>query len=278
MGDTQLVSFLGIGAPRAGTTYLDVVLRSHPNLYLPASRKEVHYFDSNYDRGAAWYAGFFTEATSTQRCGEVTPSYLDHPDVAERVAASNPEMRSVVVLRDPVKRAFSHYLRLQTQRADHRTFSEALTGDGRVRQASMYGEGLTRWIMHFPREQVLVLNSDSLFDGSCFSELAAFLDIDANGLSAPEGAVNSTGQSYSALGRGMKKVSRFAYRHGVDGVVKAGKRALEVLPIDPRKEAPARSLSPEEYQSARELFVADASLLDGLCGAAPREWWPELWA
>lgn len=53
-----LPSFLGIGAMRSGTTWLDQMLRSHADIYMSERRKEVHFFDQYYDRGLSWYEDF----------------------------------------------------------------------------------------------------------------------------------------------------------------------------------------------------------------------------
>ena len=54
-----LPTFLGIGAPRAGTTWLNTLLSSHPDVYMPTRREEVRFFDRDYDFGLGWYESFF---------------------------------------------------------------------------------------------------------------------------------------------------------------------------------------------------------------------------
>ena len=68
----RLPDFLAIGALKAGTTYLDSMLRDHPDLCLPATVKEVEFFTRHYDRGPAWYARRFAGCGSG-RAGEVSP-------------------------------------------------------------------------------------------------------------------------------------------------------------------------------------------------------------
>ena len=75
-------NFLVIGAQRAGTTLLHRLLATHPEVYVPFQRKELHYFDRYFERGDAWYAGYFPAEPATRRylaVGEVTPDYLAHP-------------------------------------------------------------------------------------------------------------------------------------------------------------------------------------------------------
>ena len=55
----MLPNFIGIGVPRAGTTWLHELLDMHPDVAVPQRRKEVHFFDRYYDKGMAWYSSFF---------------------------------------------------------------------------------------------------------------------------------------------------------------------------------------------------------------------------
>ena len=71
-----LPNFLVVGAQRAGTTWLDAILRQHPEIYLPVKRKEIHFFDKNFSKGETWYSGFFPDdsaASDYKAIGEITP-------------------------------------------------------------------------------------------------------------------------------------------------------------------------------------------------------------
>lgn len=96
-----------VGAQKAGTTSLFNYLDARPGFY-GAQRKELRFFnrDERYARGAAWYEHFF----DARRPGvkfEATPEYLYHPAVPKRIHAHYPEVRIVIVLREPVARAYS---------------------------------------------------------------------------------------------------------------------------------------------------------------------------
>jgi hypothetical protein len=105
-------AFLIAGAQKAGTTYLYQELCAHPHV-MPALTKEIHYFDINYRRGLEWYLGFFPRASKLAMgriSGEASPDYLVHPLAAERIARDLPDTKVIILLRDPVKRAFSQFL------------------------------------------------------------------------------------------------------------------------------------------------------------------------
>ncbi|MBB4917825.1 sulfotransferase family protein [Streptosporangium saharense] len=116
-GGRVLPSFLIAGAQRAGTTSLYRALSQHPLILKPVLHKGVHYFDVAYDRGLSWYRAHFPLRARisklTRRYGcrphvfESSPYYLFHPLAASRIAWDLPGVKLIVLVRDPVERAFS---------------------------------------------------------------------------------------------------------------------------------------------------------------------------
>jgi hypothetical protein len=162
-----LPSFLIIGAEKAGTTWLHDVLRAHPGLFLP-DVKEVHYFnrfDSNgreidnfSRRGPDWYRRHFAHAAPGIPTGEATPMYLCDPEAPARIRQTLPDARFIVMLRDPVSRAWSHYRMARAKQqidADLDALIDA--ADARFLGRGLYGQQLARWLGLFPRDRFLVL-------------------------------------------------------------------------------------------------------------------------
>ncbi len=116
-GNRVLPSFLIVGAQRSGTTSLYRALARHPLVLKPVLHKGVHYFDVAYDRGLSWYRAHFPLRGATLRLSrryghrpqafESAPYYLFHPLAASRIAADLPGVKLIVLVRDPVERAFS---------------------------------------------------------------------------------------------------------------------------------------------------------------------------
>lgn len=103
----MLPGFLIVGAQRCGTTSMYRALSAHPAIAKAVLHKGVHYFDMNYDRGIAWYRAHFPLAVTDRLTFESSPYYMFHPLAAERIAADLPGVKLIVLVRDPVERAYS---------------------------------------------------------------------------------------------------------------------------------------------------------------------------
>ncbi|CAN5818082.1 hypothetical protein BH23ACT12_BH23ACT12_18360 [soil metagenome] len=101
-------SFLILGGQRCGTTSLYRYLSDHPQVH-PALVKEIQYFTLNYGKGPDWYRSNFPPIREKGISFDASPYYLFHPAAPKRAAALVPDARLIVLLRNPVDRAFSHY-------------------------------------------------------------------------------------------------------------------------------------------------------------------------
>jgi hypothetical protein len=118
--------FLVVGAQRCGTTSMMKTLAQHPGVAPAVLHKGVHYFDVDYDRGMAWYAGHFPTARRAALTGESSPYYMFHPLAPARIAADLPGVRLIVLLRDPVERAYSAYAHERARGFERESFARAL--------------------------------------------------------------------------------------------------------------------------------------------------------
>ncbi len=188
------VNFIIAGVQKAGTTALFDHLGDVSGIAL-STTKEVHFFD---DETVDWtrpnygaYHGQFAPAPGAV-VGEATPIYLYWPGSLERIAAYNPAMRLIVMLRDPVERAWSHW-RMETSRGAEREPFGWCVRQGRQRlfdslpwghhreysyvERGFYGEQFERLYAIFPRDQVLALKADDLRTdpNRVLGEVCAFL-------------------------------------------------------------------------------------------------------
>jgi hypothetical protein len=116
-GAGMLPGFLIVGGQRCGTVSMDRALRKHPALFGAVVGEEVHYFDLGYEHGPGWYRSHFPlpswarwaarGAGSPPMAFESSPYYMFHPLAPERIARDLPGVKLLVLVRDPVERAFS---------------------------------------------------------------------------------------------------------------------------------------------------------------------------
>lgn len=197
MARPDRVGFLVAGVQKGGTTALFDYLSEHPDLCLPAC-KEAHFFDD--ETGVDWsapdygpYHALFGDGRPGTLRGEATPIYLYWPHSLERIAAYNPAIRLILVFRDPVERAWSHW-RMETARgAETESFAWCIReGRDRVTRApggvhrvhsyverGFYGAQLARLFALFAPGQVLCLRSEDLktHPGRILRQVCDFLHV-----------------------------------------------------------------------------------------------------
>jgi hypothetical protein len=182
-----LPDFVILGAQRSGTTSLANWLWQHPLVRRP-QLSEVHYFDLHYDRSLWWYRAQFPLWRPGGRTGETSPYMLYHPLAPKRAASDLPERtRFIVLLRDPVERAISHYWHCRRMDIEPLSFADAIEAEPQRlaseaeaferdgsgfhhRHHSYVSKGeyagqLRRWFDAVGRDRVLVLETEELFGG-----------------------------------------------------------------------------------------------------------------
>ena len=161
------------GVQKAGTTTLFEYLRRHPDLAAP-DQKELHLFD---DETRDWSLQPQIDAAFGDRTGrrfEATPIYLFWPRALERLRAHNPRLKLILIFRDPIERAYSHW-RMESARGDETLPFSVAIRDGRDRlrtefsrrhhsyvERGFYGRQLRHALDLFHREQLLLLSLDDL--------------------------------------------------------------------------------------------------------------------
>ena len=132
----MLPAFLIVGAQRGGTTSMYRTLSQHPDVIKAVLHKGVHYFDMNYDRGLSWYRAHFPLRAAARRPGlpaggqaltfESSPYYMFHPLAAGRIARDLPGVKLLVLVRDPVERAYSAHAHELARGFETESFARAL--------------------------------------------------------------------------------------------------------------------------------------------------------
>lgn len=173
----KLPDFICVGAQKSGTTTLHVLLNQHPSVFLPA-KKEVHYFDLNYDKGHEWYCNHFSLKGPEQICGEITPYYLFHKQTPKRISLLAPKIKIIILLRDPVNRAISQIFHAQKRGFEPLDIEEAINAEAKRLSSgslismqrhsyvsrSCYLNQLLRYEKYFTSDQLLIIKSEDLFE------------------------------------------------------------------------------------------------------------------
>lgn len=201
-GRGALPGALIIGAQKCGTSSLFHYLAQHPGISGGAS-KEVHYFDLHFSRGTFWYKGQF------KRCQgrlvlDATPYYLFHPLAAQRASRLLPDAKLIVLLREPVARAFSHYQHERAKGREQLSFEDAIAAEskrigdsdqalaeGRIAishahqhfsyfRRGLYADQIERWRACYPSDRFLFLRAEDLFAApqQVFDQTCTFLGVE----------------------------------------------------------------------------------------------------
>jgi Sulfotransferase domain len=213
----MLPGFIIVGAERCGTTSMFGVLRQHPAVFngtLP--RKEVHYFDNRYGRGIGWYQCHFPVTVRARLAArgagnpvafEATANYMFHPLAPERINRDLPGVRLIVMVRDPVERAYSAHahqvgfgyetepferaLELEDSRVDGE--AERIAADPGYESFSFdhytyrarghYADQLDHLEGIVGRDRILVVDSGDFFaePGPCYDQVLGFLGLSHRG-------------------------------------------------------------------------------------------------
>ncbi len=176
----MLPNFLGIGTQRGATTWLFNCLREHPEIFVP-DIKEVSFFDVYYEKGISYYESFFQDTKGYKAVGEITPDYLYCRHCPERIARHLPDVKMIVILRNPVDRAFSAY-NFFFRNEPGLTFREAMLREPSLLEKGLYYEQLKRYFAYFRRDAFLILLYEDLSNDNLgtIKRVYEFLEVDKN--------------------------------------------------------------------------------------------------
>lgn len=195
------VKFLIIGVGKSGTSALYYYLCKHPQI-IPPTQKELHFFNKNFQLGLDWYLAQFPPLPQSGGflTGEATPWYLSSDGVEEKVFRLFPNIKLIVVLRNPVSRAISHYYMMNCTMGEHRFLEAAMLSELEILReiknpieisakywqtekgylwSGLYVYFLEKWMALFPREQFLILRSEDLYNRTAktMQQVYEFLEI-----------------------------------------------------------------------------------------------------
>jgi len=216
-----LPDFYIIGTQKGGTSSLYDYLITHPSIE-PCYTKEPSYFDRYFERGLHWYKvsfpfklhkfikiNFFKKNFLT---GEASVRYLDHPFAPQRIKEITPDAKFIILLRNPVDRAHSHYTMIQRRNSEPSSFEKAIEDEEQritepfnkmlndsnyysdiyFRHAylhrGLYVDKIKRWMEVFPKEQFLIIQSEEFFKNpsKTYNDVLEFLGLPSHDLKTYE--------------------------------------------------------------------------------------------
>ena len=290
-------NFFILGAAKAGTTTLYEILREHPNVFL-SYVKEPQFFSNDrlYARGIENYLSTHFSGSEEFACrGEATPHYLCFDKVATRIASDIPRgnQRYIVILRDPVQRAWSLYWNMVSEGVEPLDFEQAIEGESarikdpelcsagslryRYISSGLYAQQLQSYLRYFDIRQFHFILFEELMTNpeETIGSVCRFLDLSYDVLPSLGKRSNSSNRPRSArLHRWVRQPNaiknwlkpllpeRLRYRL-TSGLIEMNRKSVKNPPLDPDTE-----------RRLRIRFANDVILLQELIGRDLRRWLP----
>ena len=217
---SKKLNFMCVGVQKAGTSTIHDILNQHPDLSLPIY-KETHFFceDEKFEKGLQYYFDFFFKSTDSKYLGEIDPEYSFFKDSAKKIHYAFGEIKVVFILRNPVDRAFSHYLMTKRRGLENLSFQRALEDENErlvsdfdnthfsYASRGLYLDQIINYETVFGKDNVEVLLFDDLIQNRSvfFKKLTGFIGLDYFDYNFD---VKSNPASVSK----NKKLSEFIYR------------------------------------------------------------------
>lgn len=234
-------NFIIVGAQRSGTTSLYDYLLWHRAIS-PALQKEVNFFDIHFFKGLRWYQSYFPSKLNFRNTilagmglntitGEASPDYMSNPQVSSRVAEIYPDMKVIMILRNPVDRAYSHFLHETRLGREQLSFRAAIESESeRIKSdlermriddeyfgwdfhrynylyKGLYVDHINHWLKYFDRNQIYVIRSEDLFEDvpKVMEGVFNFLDLDMKNWISKSNYDIDGGGSYTSMSESDRK-------------------------------------------------------------------------
>jgi hypothetical protein len=234
------IAFIGIGAPRCGTSWIANVLRAHPQLCI-SEPKEVRYFNrhemqagrlkgnlnANFDKDISWYLRRFSHAKNEQLCGEFSPIYLSDTVAPEAIKDQYPGVKLIVCLRNPVDRAYSLFkMHRGNSIIEQMSFEQALEKESVYVETGLYGKHMARYLEYFSKDQILLLIFEDLIREPTreLNRIFSFL-----GVEPPVNLDPSAYHTNESATRRSKKLHKIAFQFSKWLIEHGMSRGLEIL-------------------------------------------------
>lgn len=297
------LDFIIVGAQKCATTTIHKYLEEHPNVDLPLDKEAPFFSAADYSEESAekGFEDFLasnyldTGASTNNIWGKASPQYMSSPLIPARIKAANPDAKIIAVLRNPVKRAFSHYRMAVRRGTESRSFERAVTesldmqtlSSGRINFAPThekgyeseadfylpwgeYGRILESYLYEFKHENLMVLFTEDLESNpdQTLEQLLEFIGLDKNWRPESLGKRFHQGGGKPWINPGVFReiVNAPGIRNLYSLVSDTQKKKLRywVDQLNVRKTKSVYSLPPEVLQRLNQIYSEDARKLGDL--------------
>jgi len=275
------VDFIGIGAPRCGTTWIARCLEEHPQLCISKPKETDYFRDINYYKGIDFYKSFFKHYKEGQKRGEYSTHYFFKEEVPRRIKVHNSEVKIIVCLRNPIERTYSHYRYHQARGGRVIMFDfGGIFKEEKMREfylkPSRYYSNLKRYFDLFPRENILVLIYEDIKKDSVnfIQNVYEFLEIDKDFIPPSvekKILIEEEGVRSQKLSKGMWQIENFFRQRNrslYNFLKKKGFKAwkkIYSLNLSEHKESPEKRLiKPETREYLYKILESEIRNLEKL--------------
>jgi hypothetical protein len=285
------INFYCVGAQKAGTTTLHDILNQHPDVFLPKT-KEAHFFDNDekFEKGLEWYENtFFNESSNEKILGSCNPEYMYFEEVPKRIFETlGKDVKLIFLLRNPVNRAYSHYLMSKRRCIEELSFTAALKQEkNRINKdyfnkthfsyasRGFYSEQIKRYLKYFPKENMMFIRFEDDFiknRAKTIKEVISFLDLEQIELDIDL-------KSNVARSSRFKLIQKFIYKQNIiksffsifvsQKMKNKVRSSIYKLVMKPEKK---KELSFELKNSLMQQYKEDIKELEGLTGKKFSNW------
>lgn len=219
-----MIDFIGIGAQKAGTSWVHACLYEHPEICSPV--KEIHFFSrSRFSKGKKWYEAHFDRCAEGKKTGEFSTSYLFDPETPARIKELFPDVKLIAILRNPVERAVSQYKNAikAAEILPETSFAEYIQSEASAIQQGLYFQQIQKYLQYFDTSKILFLiYEDSLKNPQDFiKSIYSFLEVDADFRSSQLHEIVNPPRipKYRLVDKSMHRIGEWLRRHGLDRFV-----------------------------------------------------------
>ena len=265
----MLPTFAVIGAPKCGSSALYEYLRRDPRVVMSAT-KEPAFFTANWGRGLSWYESQFRG--DGERAGEVTVEYLSSSTAALRMREVVPDIRLVVLVRNPFDRARSHYWWRHNNGLEPRSLDEVLE-DGAAAFPVAYGlyhKHLQQYRSVFPDEQILVMTLEELRTRGGLARLYRFIQLEPSDLDLH--LTNAAAEPRSLRAKAALDHVRILRVVAPRPIRALGAQGVALLKRVNQRPFAAPPLTPSQREVMSEHFLPDIAALESFLGVDLDTW------